>query len=302
MITNKTIAITGGTGSFGNAVTARLLKLKPKKIIIFSRDELKQEIMRNKYDNPLLDFVIGDIRDLDSIDKAMRGVDYVFHAAAFKQVPMCEVFPMEAVKTNVLGGANVIESAIKNKVKRVVVLTTDKAVYPINVMGMSKALMEKVMIARSKESKTILCGVRYGNVLYSRGSVLPYFVSLIQQGKQLQITDVSMTRFLLTLSDAVDLVLETLVKGERGQIYVRRSPACTIIVLAQALCELFNVPNIYKVIGVKTGEKTHETLIAEENFTSENTKRLNVEQTKDLLLTIPEIANILNETKLREER
>src|SRR3990167_6769046 len=172
MITNKTIAITGGTGSFGNAVTARLLKLKPKKIIIFSRDELKQEIMRNKYDNPLLDFVIGDIRDLDSIDKAMRGVDYVFHAAAFKQVPMCEVFPMEAVKTNVLGGANVIESAIKNKVKRVVVLTTDKAVYPINVMGMSKALMEKVMVSYSNNPTTILCGVRYGNVLYSRGSVV----------------------------------------------------------------------------------------------------------------------------------
>lgn len=293
-IKGKTILITGGTGSFGNTVVKRLIPLKPKKIIVFSRDELKQEIMRNTYHTPLLHYVIGDIRDLASVDSAMGGggvVDYVFHASAFKQVPMCENYPLEAVKTNVLGGANVIESAIKHNVKRVVVLTTDKAVYPINAMGMSKALMEKIMIAYSKTSKTILCGVRYGNVLYSRGSVVPYFVSLIKKNKPLEITDPNMTRFLLTLNDATDLVLETLANGKSGKIYVRRSPACTMETMAKALCDIFDYKKGYKIVGIRTGEKIHETLIADEikPFTSENTKRLNVAETKKLLLTLPEI-------------
>ena len=294
-IENKVILITGGTGSFGNTVVKKLLTLNPKQVIVFSRDELKQEIMRNEYQNPLLRFVIGDIRDRESIDRAMIGVDYVFHAAAFKQVPMCEIYPLEAVKTNVIGGSNVIESAIAAHVKRVVVLTTDKAVYPINAMGMSKALMEKIMVSRAFISDTVLCGVRYGNVLYSRGSVIPYFVSLIKKGEPLQITDPNMTRFLLTLDDATELVLETLVSGERGQVYVRRSPACTIETLAKAMCEIFNYYNGYKIVGARVGEKTHETLIASEiePFTSENTKRLNVEETKNLILSLPEIRDAL---------
>ena len=294
-IAGKTILITGGTGSFGKTVVAKLLPLKPKRIIVFSRDELKQEDMRNFYESPLLHFIIGDIRDKQAIEPAMEGVDYVFHAAAYKQVPMCEIYPLEAVKTNVLGGSNVIEAAIAHKVKRVVILTTDKAVYPINAMGMSKALMEKIMIASSHKSKTILCGVRYGNVLYSRGSVIPYFISLIKKGEPLQITNPNMTRFLLTLDDAVELVLETLTTGQRGQIYVRKSPACTIETLAKALCELFNYKKGYKIVGTRVGEKIHETLIASETtpFTSENTKRLNVEETKKLLLTLGEIQDAL---------
>lgn len=295
-IKNKTILVTGGTGSFGNAVVKRLLPLKPKQIIIFSRDEKKQEDMRNLYQSRLLHYVIGDIRDINSLNDTMHGVDYVFHAAAFKQVPMCEIYPLEAVKTNILGGANVIESAIKHKVKRVVVLTTDKAVYPINAMGMSKAMMEKIMISQCNKSKTILCGVRYGNVMYSRGSVIPYFVSLIKKNVPLQITDPNMTRFLLTLDDAVDLVLKALVKGERGKTYCLKAPACTIKTLAQALCEIFNFKKGYKVVGIRTGEKIHETLIASEDkpFTSENAKRLNVKETKKLLLRLPEIRDNLS--------
>lgn len=291
IIKGKIILVTGGTGSFGNAVIKKLLPLKPRKIIVFSRDELKQEIMRNTYLSPLLHFVIGDIRDRSSLDSAMSGVDYVFHSAAFKQVPMCEIYPLEAVKTNIIGGANVIESAIAHNVKRVVILTTDKAVYPINAMGISKAMMEKIMVSQAFSSKTILCGVRYGNVLYSRGSVIPYFVSLIKKNEPLQITNPEMTRFLLSLPDAVDLVLETLVSGKRGKIYVRKSPACTIETLAQALCEIFNHKKGFKVVGVRVGEKIHETLIADEDkpFTSEHTKRLDVEETKALLLTLPEI-------------
>lgn len=292
---NKTILVTGGTGSFGNTVVKKLLPLKPKKIIVFSRDELKQELMRNSYQNNLLHFIIGDIRDKQAIDPVMEGVDYVFHAAAYKQVPMCEIYPLEAVKTNVLGGSNVIEAAIANKVKRVVILTTDKAVYPINAMGMSKALMEKIMIASSHKSETILCGVRYGNVMYSRGSVIPFFISQIEKGEVLEITNPAMTRFLLTLDDAVELVLETLVSGERGKIYVRKSPACTIETLAKAVCEIFNYQKGYKVVGTRIGEKVHETLIASEEqpFTSENTKRLNIQETKELLLTLPEIQALL---------
>ena len=294
-IKNKTILITGGTGSFGKTVVAKLLNLHPKKIIIFSRDELKQEEMRNKYNNPLLHFVIGDVRDYSSIDQAMIGVDYVFHAAALKQVPAGEIFPMEYIKTNTLGSHNVFTAAIRYKVKRVVILTTDKAVYPINAMGMTKALMEKLMVSASKQSKTIFCGVRYGNVLYSRGSVLPFFISLIKKGEPLQITDPNMTRFLLTLDDATDLVLETLVDGKNGEIYVRRSTACTMETMAKAISEIFNYKKAYKIVGIRTGEKIHETLIAgEKPFTSENTKRLNVEETKKLLLTLPEIKDNLS--------
>jgi UDP-glucose 4-epimerase len=296
----KVILITGGTGSFGNAVVKRLLGLKLKKIIIFSRDELKQELMRNEYSSPLLEFVIGDIRDIDSVESAMKGVDYVFHAAALKQVPACEIFPMQAIKTNILGSQNVMISAIRNKVKRVVVLTTDKAVYPINTMGMTKALMEKLMISYSKVSSTIFCGVRYGNVLYSRGSVIPYFISLIKQGKPLEVTNLDMTRFLLKLDDAIDLVLETLVAGKRGEIYVRKSPACTMQTLAKALIKIFKYKNKYKIVGSRIGEKIHETLIESEYkpFTSENTRRLNVQETEKLLLTLPEIKSILSEAKL----
>lgn len=293
MFKGKTILITGGTGSFGNAVTNRLLKLNPKKIIIFSRDEKKQEDMRNRYNSPLLHFVIGDIRDKESIDSAMVGVDYVFHAAALKQVPAYEIYPMEAIKTNVLGGANVIDSAIKARVKRLVILTTDKAVYPINSMGMTKALLEKIMISKKDNPYTILCGVRYGNVLYSRGSVLPYFVHLINKNREpLRVTDLKATRFLLSLEDAVDLVLETLETGRSGKIYVRKSPACTMETLAQAMCELFDYDQGYVEIGMRIGEKLHETLVAPD-FTSENTKRLNVDETKLLLLTLPEIRKAL---------
>ncbi len=288
-IEDKILLITGGTGSFGNALVDRLLPLKPKRIIIFSRDEKKQSDMRNKYDTSLIHYTIGDVRDRDSLDSVMSGVDYVFHAAALKQVPACEFHPMEAIKTNILGGYNVIQSAIGHKVKKVIILSTDKAVYPINAYGMSKGLMEKVMLSYSGE--TIVCGVRYGNVLYSRGSVVPFFVSLIKQNKPLEITNPKMTRFLLTLQDAVDLVLETLIDGEGGKMYIRKSPACTVETLAEALCEIFNYKKDYIIKGVRIGEKTHETLIASEDmpFTSENTQRLNVEEVKKLLLSLPEI-------------
>ena len=289
-IKGKTILVTGGTGSFGNALIDRLLPLKVKEIIIFSRDEKKQSDMRNKYNNKLLHFVVGDVRDRDSLDSAMVGVDYVFHAAALKQVPACEFFPMEAIKTNTLGGNNVIQSAIAHKVKKVIVLSTDKAVYPINAYGMSKALMEKIMIA-TESTDTILCGVRYGNVLYSRGSVIPFFVSQIRKKEPLSVTDYKMTRFLLTLEDAVDLVMETLATGKSEQMYVRKSPACTMETLAKAMCEIFGHYKGYEEVGVRMGEKIHETLIASEiePFTSENTKRLNVKEVKKLLLTLPEI-------------
>lgn len=302
-IKNKTILITGGTGSFGNAVVKRLIPLKPKKIIIFSRDELKQEIMRNDYNeqgsssnNPLLQFIIGDVRDRTSIDKAMLGVDYVFHAAALKQVPAGELFPMEYIKTNILGASNVIESAIEHKVKRMVILSTDKAVYPINVMGMTKALMEKLMIEASKrKTNTVFCGVRYGNVLYSRGSVVPYFVSLIQKNKLLEITNPKMTRFLLTLDDAVNLVLKAISSGKNGQMYIMRAPACTMETMAKAMIEIFNYKKGYIEIGIREGEKMHETLLADEEkpFTSENTIRLDMEQTKKLLVSLPEIKAVV---------
>lgn len=341
-IKNKTILITGGTGSFGNSVVDVLLGLNAKKIIIFSRDEKKQFDMRNKFDNPKLRFIIGDVRDKESIDNAMMGVDYVFHAAALKQVPTCEFFPLEAVKTNIYGTHNVISSAIKNKVKRVVVLSTDKAVYPINAIGISKAMAEKVMIAESKnfdnhsEIKTVLCGVRYGNVLYTRGSVIPYFVKLIKQDKKLPVTDFDMTRFLLPLKDAVSLVLYALIKGEWGYIYVKKSPACTLEALAKAICQIYKHKKGYYEVGIRAGEKMHETLMtteelirAKENrqyyeippesqgldynryfykgkilkskkiesYTSENTERLGVKETVNLLLTLPEVKEDLKKIK-----
>ena len=271
-IKNRVILITGGTGSFGNSVIEKLIELEPKRIIIYSRDEKKQYDMRNKYDSSLLKFVIGDVRDPDNIDRIVEGVDYIFHAAALKQVPTCEFFPLEAIKTNIFGAANVIHAAIKHKVERLVILSTDKAVYPINAMGMTKALMEKTMVALSKNileaqnEHTILCGVRYGNVMYSRGSVIPYFVELIKQGKKLSITNPHMTRFLLPLRDAVDLVLFAMVDGDTGHIYVRKSPACTVEVLAEALMEIFDYKKGHTIVGVRAGEKIHETLLSKEEL------------------------------------
>lgn len=332
-IKGKTILITGGTGSFGNHVIQKLISLNPNKIIIFSRDEKKQFDMRNKFNSPLLRFVIGDVRDGESVNSVMEGVDYIFHAAALKQVPTCEFFPMEAIKTNVLGAANVIESAIQHNVKKVVLLSTDKAVYPINAMGMSKALMEKIMFATSRNGlghrhKTVVCAVRYGNVLYSRGSVVPYFVELMKKNKKLSVTNLNMTRFILPLEEAVDLVLFALTEGKNGHIYVKNSPAATMETTVKSLCKIFSYKKGYEEVGIRAGEKMHETLITKEEmlrviksgsyfiippesydldynkyffkgkkvdtdkvdaFTSENTKILNIEQTLTCLLSLPEI-------------
>jgi len=272
-IKDKIILITGGTGSFGNSVVGRLLQFAPKKIIIFSRDEKKQHDMRIALEDERLKFVIGDVRDREGVNRVVEGVDYIFHAAALKQVPTCEFFPMEAVKTNVIGTHNVLGAAAHHKVERVVVLSTDKAVYPINAMGMTKALMEKTMIAESKNytptqnSKTVFCGVRYGNVLYTRGSVLPYFVHLLKQNKELRITDPKMTRFLLPLRKAVDLVLFAIINGENGCIYVKKSPASTIEILAHAVCRIFKYERGCTNVGIRAGEKMHETLVSQEEFT-----------------------------------
>jgi len=270
---NKTILVTGGTGSFGNAVVERLLAFNPRKIVVFSRDEKKQFDMSNKYNNYKLRFVVGDVRDRDSVNHAMYGVDYVFHAAALKHVPGCEFFPLEAIKTNSLGSYNVIDAAILQCVERVVILSTDKAVYPINVMGMTKALMERIMIAisREKRGKTILCGTRYGNVMYTRGSVIPYFVDLMKAEKPLTVTNKSMTRFMMSLGQSIDLVLYALTNGQDGEIYVRKSPAATIGDLAEVLVEIFNYDKGIQEIGIRPGEKMHETLISsEETFRTEN--------------------------------
>lgn len=267
MFKDKTLLITGGTGSFGNAVLNRFLNSDIKEIRIYSRDEKKQDDMRRKYLNSKIKFFIGDVRNRSGLEYAMRGVDYVFHAAALKQVPSCEFFPLEAVKTNVLGAANVIDAAVANKVKNVVVLSTDKAVYPINAMGMSKALMEKTMIAKSRNaSDTILCGTRYGNVMASRGSVIPLFVSQIKEGKEITITDPNMTRFMMTLEDAVDLVLFAFTNGKPGDIFVQKAPAATIEVLAQALKELYKADNPIKIIGTRHGEKLYESLVNREDM------------------------------------
>ncbi|MFM6905837.1 MAG: polysaccharide biosynthesis protein [Acinetobacter tjernbergiae] len=270
MFKGKTLLITGGTGSFGNAVLKRFLETDIKEIRIFSRDEKKQDDMRKKYQSSKLKFYIGDVRDYNSLLNATRGVDYIYHAAALKQVPSCEFHPMEAVKTNVIGTENVLEAAIQNRVKRVVCLSTDKAVYPINAMGISKAMMEKVMVAKSRNLDgldTVICGTRYGNVMASRGSVIPLFVDQIRQSKPLTITDPNMTRFMMTLEDAVDLVLYAFEHGENGDIFVQKAPAATIEVLAQALKELLNV-NGYPVsiMGTRHGEKAYEALLSREEM------------------------------------
>lgn len=328
---NKKILITGGTGSFGNAVVKKLFKFNPQTIRIFSRDETKQFDMRNKYKNDKrLEFFIGDVRNKESVSLAMRDIDLVFNAAALKHVPPCEFFPLEAVKTNVIGTSNVINKAIEHKVQHLVVLSTDKAVYPINAMGQSKALMEKIMIANSrrKDKKTVLCGVRYGNVMCSRGSVIPFFMEQIRQKEPLTLTNGNMTRFLLKMDDAIDLILYALINGEDGNIFVKKAPAATIRTIAEALSVIFNHKSGIKEIGIRPGEKIHETLISREEFfraedkgdyykiepetksldyekyfskgkksqniynegyTSENTMRLNLEQTIELLVSLDEI-------------
>ena len=270
---NKTLLITGGTGSFGNAVLNRFLETDIKEIRIFSRDELKQDNMRHEYQARYPDtfyklkFYIGDVRDINSIKNAMHGVDYIFHAAALKQVPSCEFFPIEAVKTNVLGTENVLTAAIECGVKRVVCLSTDKAAYPVNAMGTSKAMMEKVIVAKSRSvdpDKTSIMCTRYGNVLASRGSVVPLFINQIKERNNLTVTDPTMTRFVMTLEEAVDLVLFAFEHGESGDIFVQKAPACTIGILAQAVKELFHADNEVKVIGIRHGEKMYETLLTNE--------------------------------------
>jgi len=328
---NKTILVTGGTGSFGNAVTDRLLQYNPKRIIIFSRDEKKQFDMGNKYNDDRLRFILGDVREKDSVNHTMKGVNYVFHAAALKQVPNCEFFPVEAIRTNALGAYNVINSAVENNVERVVVLSTDKAVHPINVMGMTKALMERIMIAlsREKRSQTVLCGTRYGNVMYTRGSVIPFFIDQMKAGKPLTITNKDMTRFMMPLDYSVDLVLFALANGEDGDIYIRKSPASTIGDLAESMVDIFKYDKGIKEIGTRPGEKMHEELISqeevvrtedkgdyyrikpevpgmdyrlyyfkgikdghglsEEGYNSANTKRLSKSELKELLLSLNEV-------------
>jgi UDP-glucose 4-epimerase len=328
---NKVLLITGGTGSFGSAVLSRFFDSGLKSIRIFSRDEKKQHDLRMKINDKKVQFYIGDVRDYKSISHAMIGVNYVFHAAALKQVPSCEFFPIEAVKTNILGTENVIDAAIKHKVEKLICLSTDKAVYPINAMGLTKALMEKVMIAKSRElenSNTILCGTRYGNVMASRGSVIPLFIEQIKSGKNITITDPSMTRFLMSLEDAVNLVLYAFQNGKQGEIFIQKSPASTIKDLAEAIIKLYDASNTkIDIIGARHGEKLYETLINREEMTgavdlgnyfkllpdsrdlnynkyffegqkftdnlkeyhSHNTKRLKVEDIIEILLRITEI-------------
>jgi len=269
MFADKVLMITGGTGSFGNAVLKRFLETDVREIRIFSRDEKKQEDMRIALGNPKLKFYIGDIRDYDSIYEAMKDVNYVFHAAALKQVPSCEFYPMEAVKTNVLGAENMLNAAIARNVERVVVLSTDKAVYPINAMGISKAMMEKLMVAKSRmrsAGETVLCATRYGNVMASRGSVIPLFVSQIKSGKPLTVTDPTMTRFLMSLDDSVDLVLHAFEHARQGDIFVQKAPASTVEVLAHALKELFKADIPVQIIGTRHGEKLYESLVSREEM------------------------------------
>ena len=334
MFKNKTLLITGGTGSFGNAVLRRFIHSDFKEIRIFSRDEKKQDDMRIKFNDAKVKFYIGDVRDVNSIEEAVNGADYIFHAAALKQVPSCEFFPLEAVKTNVLGTGNLLDAAIKYGTQKVVVLSTDKAVYPINAMGLSKAMMEKVMLAKSRnvsKEKTILSGTRYGNVMASRGSVIPLFIEQIKAGRPITITDPNMTRFMMTLDDAVELVLYAFKNSSPGDIFVQKSPAATIHTLAQALKELYNSSVEVKVIGTRHGEKLYESLVNREEmakaedlgnyfripadardlnynlyfsegdvdmakaeeYHSHNTQRLDVEATKKLLLKLPEIISDL---------
>ena len=267
---DKILLITGGTGSFGNAVLKRFLDTNIKEIRIFSRDEKKQDDMRHSINNSKVKFYIGNVRDKRSVDYAMRNVDYVFHAAALKQVPSCEFFPMEAVNTNILGTENVLDSAMEFDVKRVVVLSTDKAVYPINAMGISKAMMEKVMIAKARaledKGDTIFCGTRYGNVMASRGSVIPLFIEQLKAGKDLTVTDPNMTRFMMTLEDAVDLVIYAFQNGNNGDMFIQKSPASTIADLAKSLIELYKSDSQMRVIGTRHGEKLYETLVNREEM------------------------------------
>ncbi|MBC3236658.1 polysaccharide biosynthesis protein [Pseudomonas lurida] len=270
MFSGKTLLITGGTGSFGNAVLKRFLDSDIAEIRIFSRDEKKQDDMRKRYANPKLKFYIGDVRDYQSVLNATRGVDYIFHAAALKQVPSCEFHPMEAVKTNIIGTENVLEAAIQNTVKRVVCLSTDKAVYPINAMGISKAMMEKVMVAKSRnvdDEKTVICGTRYGNVMASRGSVIPLFIEQIRADQALTLTDPNMTRFMMTLADAVDLVLYAFEHGRNGDLFVQKAPAATVETLAKALTAMVGKPeHPIQVIGTRHGEKLFEALLSREEM------------------------------------
>jgi len=334
MFKNKKLIITGGTGSFGNAVLNRFLHTDIYEIRIFSRDEKKQDDMRKSYNNPKLKFYIGDVRDQRSLSQAFRGVDYCFHAAALKQVPSCEFYPMEAVRTNVMGTENVLEAAIANGLKRVVCLSTDKAVYPINAMGISKAMMEKVMVAASRnldDCDTVICGTRYGNVMASRGSVIPLFVEQVMANQAISITDPAMTRFMMTLNDAVDLVLYAFKHGMNGDIFVQKAPAATIEVLANALLQIIGKPDHeIRVIGTRHGEKLYEALLSREervaaqdlggyyrippdlrdlnygkfveqgelliseavDYNSHNTTRLDVDQMKKLLMKLPFIQAI----------
>lgn len=269
MFKNKTLLITGGTGSFGNAVLDGFLNTDIGEIRIFSRDEKKQDDMRKLYKNDKIKFFIGDVRDLHSIKNAMYGVDYVFHAAALKQVPSCEFFPLEAVKTNVMGTENVLTAAIEAGVKKVICLSTDKAAYPINAMGISKAMMEKVIVAKSRtvsQDKTMICCTRYGNVMASRGSVIPLFVDQIKSGNPITVTDPEMTRYLMDLKEAVDLVIHAFGHADSGDIMVQKSPACTVGDLAQAIKEVFEADNEIKIIGTRHGEKLYETLLTKEEF------------------------------------
>ena len=335
MFKNKVLMITGGTGSFGNTVLKRFLSIDVKEIRIFSRDEKKQEEMRIALNHPKLQFYIGDVRDYDSIHQAMKGVDYVFHAAALKQVPSCEFYPLEALRTNVLGSENVMNAAIARGVKRMVMLSTDKAVYPINAMGISKAMMEKFMVAKTRmqnDGETVICATRYGNVMASRGSVIPLFVDQLKSSKPLTITDPNMTRFLMSLEDSVDLVLHAFEHGQQGDIFVQKAPASKVDDLAKALKELFGKENPIRVIGTRHGEKLYESLISREemakaedmgnyyripadnrdlnyaqyydegeekishqdDYTSHNTKRLNIVQIKELLLKLEFIKDELD--------
>lgn len=335
MFRNKILMITGGTGSFGQTVLKRFLQTDVREIRIFSRDEKKQEEMRIALNNPKLKFYIGDVRDHDSLLPAMKGVDYVFHAAALKQVPSCEFYPIEAVKTNVLGTENVLNAATASQVKRVVVLSTDKAVYPINAMGISKAMAEKLMVAKARtqlENETVFCATRYGNVMASRGSVIPLFVNQLKEGKPLTVTDPNMTRFLMSLEESVDLVLYAFAHGKQGDLFVQKAPASTVADLAEAIKQIFGVKVPIRVIGTRHGEKLYESLISREemakaedmgdyyripadnrdlnyaqffsegeekiaqfdDYTSHNTSQLNVEQVKDLLLKLDFIREELN--------
>ncbi len=327
ILKNKIILITGGTGSFGSIAAETFLKSGIKELRIFSRDEKKQEDMRLYLKNDKLSFYIGDVRNYNSINFALKNVDYVFHAAALKQVPSCEFYPMEAIQTNILGTENVMNAALNNKVKKVVVLSTDKAVYPINAMGISKAMMEKLMIAKARmceKNETIFCATRYGNVMTSRGSVIPLFINSIKSGKPLTVTDPKMTRFLMTLEDSVDLVIHAFKNSNQGDIFVQKSPAATIKDLAESLRQIFSVKNPIKIIGTRHGEKLYESLLSREemviaknnkkyytipmddrdlnyekffvkgkknisasiDYTSSNTTRLNISELKQLLLKL----------------